>query len=63
MRLAVSEWIQRCKPDTVMPPQLPEFVLFGDSLTEWSFDEDTEGFGWVLEQKYFEKVSILNAGT
>lgn len=46
-----------------MPPQLPEFVLFGDSLTEWSFDEDTEGFGWVLEQKYFEKVSILNAGT
>jgi hypothetical protein len=40
----------------------PEFVLFGDSLTEWGFDEYNEGFGWFLEQKYQRKVSIVNEG-
>jgi hypothetical protein len=42
--------------------QVPRFVLFGDSLTEWSFDESTEGFGWYLKKEYAGKVKILNEG-
>lgn len=41
---------------------LPEFVLFGDSLTEWSFSEDTQGFGLFMEKQYTGKVNILNEG-
>jgi hypothetical protein len=42
---------------------LPEFVLFGASMTEWSFDEKTQGFGWFLRNKYEGKVQVLNEGT
>lgn len=42
---------------------LPEFVLFGDSLTEWSFGEETQGFGLFFEKKYAGKVNIVNEGT
>lgn len=42
--------------------KLPQFVLFGDSLTEWGFDDSNRGFGWVLEQKYAGKADILNEG-
>lgn len=42
--------------------RLPEFVLFGDSLTEWSFDEDRQGFGLFLEQEYAGKASMANEG-
>lgn len=42
--------------------ELPHFVLFGDSLTQWSFDEKTEGFGWYLEKWYKDKVEIENEG-
>ena len=41
---------------------MPEFVLFGDSLTEWSFDTETQGFGLFLEQQYQNKVHVVNAG-
>ncbi|KAF2201240.1 SGNH hydrolase [Delitschia confertaspora ATCC 74209] len=41
---------------------LPQIILFGDSLTEWSFDKDTRGFGWVLENKYKGKAEIVNEG-
>ncbi|KAF2129260.1 SGNH hydrolase [Dothidotthia symphoricarpi CBS 119687] len=41
---------------------LPEFVLFGDSLTEWSFDDKTQGFGLFLEQQYHGKAQIVNEG-
>ncbi|USP75974.1 hypothetical protein yc1106_03248 [Curvularia clavata] len=41
---------------------MPQFVLFGDSLTEWSFDEVDQGFGWFLQQKYRYKAAILNEG-
>ncbi|KAL1656000.1 hypothetical protein SLS61_001564 [Didymella pomorum] len=37
---------------------MEDFILFGDSLTEWAFDEHNEGFGWNLEQKYEAKVQI-----
>jgi lysophospholipase L1-like esterase len=42
--------------------KLPQIVLFGDSLTQWSFDETTAGFGWVLEEKYRGKAEIVNEG-
>jgi lysophospholipase L1-like esterase len=42
--------------------KLPEFVLFGDSLTEWSFDESTQGFGLFLEKRYAGKAGIVNKG-
>tara|TARA_R110002003_G_scaffold152_5_gene13615 strand:+ start:2110 stop:2256 length:147 start_codon:yes stop_codon:yes gene_type:complete len=41
---------------------LPEFVLFGDSLTEWSFDDATLGYGQHLERLYHGKVEIVNEG-
>ncbi|KAL1605702.1 hypothetical protein SLS59_003505 [Nothophoma quercina] len=42
--------------------QAPQFVLFGDSLIEWGFDEHNEGFGWFLERQYGDKVDIKNEG-
>ncbi|KAH9882091.1 hypothetical protein J1614_001263 [Plenodomus biglobosus] len=42
--------------------RLPEFILFGDSLTEWSFDEDTQGFGWHLRQRYAGLVNVVDEG-
>jgi hypothetical protein len=41
---------------------MPEFVLFGDSLTEWSFDQETAGFGRFLENKYHGKARMVNRG-
>jgi hypothetical protein len=43
--------------------QLPEIVLFGASMTEWSFDEKTHGLGWFLTSKYEGKANVLNKGT
>jgi hypothetical protein len=43
-------------------PQLPEFVLFGASMTEWSFDAETQGPGWFLETRYEGKVRVVNKG-
>lgn len=37
-------------------------MLFGDSLTEWSFDSSTQGFGWYLSRKYQGKAEIVNQG-
>ncbi|KAH6614298.1 SGNH hydrolase-type esterase domain-containing protein [Boeremia exigua] len=42
--------------------QKPQFILFGDSLTEWGFEEFDEGFGWFLEQKYKDKVHVQCEG-
>lgn len=41
---------------------LPKFVLFGASLTEWSFSEETEGFGWFLQKTYKGKAEVVNKG-
>lgn len=43
--------------------QAQQFILFGDSLTEWAFDEHNEGFGWYLEQKYQNSVQVQCEGT
>lgn len=47
-----------------MPPiaQTPQFVLFGDSLTEWAFGEHNTGFGWFLENRYRDKVDVRCEG-
>jgi hypothetical protein len=42
--------------------QLPEWVLFGASMTEWSFKEKTQGLGWFLKKEYEGRVSVLNEG-
>ncbi|KAF2497080.1 hypothetical protein BU16DRAFT_560392 [Lophium mytilinum] len=42
--------------------QLPKIVLFGDSLTDWGFDEYNGGFGWALEEEYKDKAEVLNEG-
>jgi hypothetical protein len=42
--------------------QGPEFVLFGASMTEWSFDPLTQGFGWFLSKQYEAKVRVVNEG-
>ncbi|KAF1965212.1 SGNH hydrolase [Bimuria novae-zelandiae CBS 107.79] len=39
-----------------------QIVLFGDSITEWSFEPDTEGFGWDLSKRYKGKAEIVNEG-
>lgn len=52
---------QKLKPMSATK-QLPEFVLFGDSLTEWGFRETTQGFGLLLEQRYAGKAHIVNEG-
>ncbi|KAF2712832.1 SGNH hydrolase [Pleomassaria siparia CBS 279.74] len=44
----------------VSKSKLPQFVLFGDSLTQWAFSETTAGFGWVLEEKYAGVADIVN---
>ncbi|KAF2273545.1 SGNH hydrolase [Westerdykella ornata] len=41
---------------------LPEIVLLGDSLTEWSFFEHNRGFGWVLQEMYKGKARVVNEG-
>jgi lysophospholipase L1-like esterase len=43
--------------------RLPQIVLFGDSLTQWSFNDRTQGFGWYLSNLYRDKVEIVNEGT
>jgi hypothetical protein len=41
---------------------LSEVVLFGASMTEWSFEEKTQGVGWFLDHVYIGKAKILNEG-
>jgi hypothetical protein len=45
-----------------MACSLPQVILFGASMTEWSFDEQTEGFGWSLQSMYQDKVRVVNEG-
>ena len=61
LRSVVSQIKKRVSTMTSSEP-LPEFVLFGDSLTEWSFREATQGFGLVLEKAYAGKATIVNEG-
>jgi len=42
--------------------EIPKIILFGDSLTEWSFNEWDRGFGYELEQRYKGTAEVLNRG-
>jgi hypothetical protein len=57
--------LRKLEREMSTPPnsnRLPEIVLFGDSLTEWSFDDFTQGFGLHLEKLYAGKARIVNEG-
>jgi len=42
---------------------LPKLILFGDSLTQWSFySEDSKGLGDVLTTRYAGRATIENEG-
>jgi hypothetical protein len=49
-------------PIARMPFLGSQFILFGASMTEWSFDKETEGLGWFLENVYRDKVAVVNEG-
>ncbi|KAF2744197.1 SGNH hydrolase [Sporormia fimetaria CBS 119925] len=49
-------------PEPKQQKQLPQIVLFGASLTQWSFNEHDRGFGWVLTNKYEGKAEVVNEG-
>ncbi|KAH7116049.1 SGNH hydrolase-type esterase domain-containing protein [Dendryphion nanum] len=40
----------------------PRIILFGASLTQWSFREETSGFGWTFKQRYAGKAEVVNEG-
>ncbi|RMZ72742.1 GDSL Lipase Acylhydrolase family [Pyrenophora seminiperda CCB06] len=46
---------------TVQAP-LPEMVVFGASMAQWSFEEQTQGYGWFLEKMYTGKARVVNEG-
>ena len=48
--------------DLLDPAFRNTIVLFGNSITEWSFDDDTKGYGYQLGQYYMGKVQVLNRG-
>ena len=57
--------LRKFEQDMSAPPssnQLPEIVLFGDSLTEWSFDDSTQGFGLHLEKLYAGQARVVDEG-
>ncbi|KAI9787215.1 MAG: hypothetical protein M1839_003450 [Geoglossum umbratile] len=40
----------------------PKIILFGDSLTERSFDTDNKGFGAELQNYYARRADVVNRG-
>jgi len=42
-------------------PILPKIILFGDSLTAWSFAVN-HGLGKVLTERFQDKAEVLNRG-
>jgi lysophospholipase L1-like esterase len=45
------------------PIALPKIVLFGDSLTQYSFyGEDDEGLGQVMQKRFNGRFEIINEG-
>lgn len=48
--------------EMMVTKQSPEFVLFGASMTEWSFRAKTQGLGWFWRKEYEGRVQVLNEG-
>ena len=46
----------------VHPIQLDQIVLFGDSITQQSFDPEKCGWGAYLANAYMRKMDVVNRG-
>lgn len=53
--------MQSNKPKSQKPDVYPKIYLFGDSLTERSFEAET-GFGKVLTDYYAGKAQVMDIG-
>ena len=53
---------RRTMASTVVQAPLPEIVVFGASMAEWSFREKTQGYGLFLEKMYAGKARVVNEG-
>ena len=53
---------QRTMFDTPSHIQLDQITLFGDSITQQSFNPATFGFGAVLSNAYVRKMDVVNRG-
>ena len=48
--------------NTIHPIQQDQIILFGDSITQYSFDPFNSGFGAILSHEYVRKLDIINRG-
>ncbi|TPX72178.1 hypothetical protein SpCBS45565_g00408 [Spizellomyces sp. 'palustris'] len=48
--------------DILRAIHLDQILLFGDSLTQWSFNPDMEGWGAFLSNSYVRKLDVVNRG-
>ncbi|KND00759.1 uncharacterized protein SPPG_03872 [Spizellomyces punctatus DAOM BR117] len=48
--------------DTLRAIHLDQILLFGDSLTQWSFNPEIEGWGAFLSNSYVRKLDVVNRG-
>ena len=46
----------------IQPIQLDQILLFGDSITQYSFDPILNGFGASLSHIYVRKLDVVNRG-
>ena len=42
--------------------EIPKFILFGDSITQGSFDPEKSGFGCFLAHRYARRADVVNRG-
>ncbi|KAH0545533.1 hypothetical protein FGG08_000364 [Glutinoglossum americanum] len=49
-------------PSTELKEGYPKIILFGDSLTERSFDVANKGFGATLQNYYARRADVVNRG-
>ncbi|KAG0226316.1 hypothetical protein BGW42_003775 [Actinomortierella wolfii] len=47
---------------TIQYTSFDEFMLFGDSITQYSFNVDLRGFGAQLAHKYLRRLDVINRG-
>ncbi|KAI8146833.1 hypothetical protein BJV82DRAFT_399049 [Fennellomyces sp. T-0311] len=49
-------------PCIIMDHPYNQILLFGDSITQFSFDPELQGFGASLANIYQRKVDVVNRG-
>ena len=55
-------WLSRKKTRAHAPGASPAVILFGASITEWSFGLPGKGFGSIMEEKFEGKADVWNEG-